>query len=305
MSDSEKQQKLENLTPEQEALMYKVRDFWLDRFFSCQNRLDKDRSPEYINWLYELSGFKAPQIFFCDSPQACQEKIYELKNGKREPEAFSSYGNVWDYGWVSFYDFFTQIGVINDEKFNKYKEMMLCNIFDMIQLEDYCIVSDMPTEIHREAVQQRLHREDGPAIVFADGYSQYYWMGINVPKEWIENPDGITKETITGEENAEKRRCLMEILGAEAYYDRLGGIEVIDEDNDQYGKPMRLLRSKEIDPIINDYVYFLNVTDTSTDRVYNLYPNVRDFPDAKRNVWSAKASTFSMKREDFDVVEES
>lgn len=304
MSNSE-QQKLESLTPEQEALMEVVKNFWLDRFFSCQNRLDREKATEYINWLYELSGFKKPQIIFCDSPMACQEEVFKLKGGKREPEQFSAYGNVWDYGWVSFYDFFTRIGIINDDNFNKYKDMLLTNIYDMIQLEDYCIVSDMPTLIKREAVQNRLHCADGPAVQFADGYSQYYWMQVNVPEEWIMNPDSITAETIHNESNAEKRRCLMEILGAESYYEKLGGVVVVDEDVDAYDKPMKLLRSKEIDPIINDYVYFLSVVDTSTDRVYNLYPNVRDFPKAKENVWSAKASTFSMNAEDFDVVEES
>lgn len=56
---------------------------------------------------------------------------------------------------------------------------------------------------------------------------------------------------------------------------------------------------------INDHVYFLIVTDTSTDRVYNLFPNTRDYPEAKLNVYSAKASTFKRKKEQFNLIAES
>lgn len=297
--------KLEKLSKEQEELIDKVKNFWINRFFSCKHRMDRVKTEEYVEWIYELSGYKKPKVIFCDSPMACQEEVFKLKNGKREYEQFSSYGNIWDYGWISFYDFFTQIGVLDNEKFNKYKNFILCNFYDMIQLEDYCIVSELPIELKREAIQNRLHCEDGPSIKFADGYEQYYWMGINVPKEWIMNPESITGETIQKELNTENRRCIMEIIGAKRFFELLGGVVVIDVDMDAYGKPMKLLRSKDIDPIINDYVYFLNVIDTSTDREYVLFPNVKSFPKAKENVYSAKASTFSLTKEDFELIEES
>lgn len=296
---------LEKLTPEQEELMYEVRDYWINKLFSCKNRVaPKEKLQPYIDWLYSLAGYESPEIIVVGSPMAVQEEVFKLK-GKREPESFASNGNVWDYDWVAFYDFFTQIGVINYDQFNKYKELMELHIYDMVQLEGYCIISDMPVEIYREPVNQRLHRSDGPAVVFPDGYEQFHWNGVAVPREWIMEPETITAETIRGEENAEKRRILMEIIGAEAYYEKLGGVELVDEDLDAYGKPMKLYRSKEVDKIINDYVYFLSVVDTSTDRIYNLYPNVRDFPDAKTNVYSAKASTFNKTKEEFYVVEES
>lgn len=296
--------KLESLTQEQLELAEKIKNFWIDRVFSCSNRLDRERATSYIDWLHELCGLSKTEVVFCDSPMECQKKAQALMNTS-EYISFSSKGNIWDYGWVSFYDFFTQIGVINDENFNKYREMLLCNIYDMIQLSTHTFVSDMPTVIKREAMRNRLHCEDGPAVQFSDGYSQYYWMGINVPSEWIMDRSSITKETIRNESNAEKRRCLMEILGASDYYELLGGVKLIDEVEDAYGKPMKLFRSKTKDSIINDYVYYLSVVDTSTDRVYNLFPNVRDYPKAKECAYSAKASTFQMTKEEFEVIEES
>jgi hypothetical protein len=46
------------------------------------------------------------------------------------------------------------------------------------------VVSDRPSEIH---LDDRFlpHREDGPAIVFRDGWSVYAWNGKAVPERWI------------------------------------------------------------------------------------------------------------------------
>jgi hypothetical protein len=294
---------LTELTPEMEKQMIETRDYWLDKFFSCKNRTNKEKAVECIAWLYSMINEPAPEVVFVDSPMACQLTAQE-RTGTKEFFEFPVYGNVWDYAWVSFYDFFEKIGIVKHDDFTKYKELMECNIYDMLQLQGLCIVSDMPTKISRDA-QNRLHCDDGKAIEWADGYGQYYWRGVTVPEKWILHPEEVTAEEVKGEENLELKRCLMEIVGPERYYEILGGVNIIDEDVDAYGKPMKLMRSKTKDKAINDYVYFLLVTDTSTDRVYSIYPNVKEFPDAKKNVWSAKASTFRQTKEEFDSIAES
>ena len=45
-------------------------------------------------------------------------------------------------------------------------------------------LTDRPSEIHVNA-QKVPHREDGPAIVYRDGWSVYAWNGKCVPKAWI------------------------------------------------------------------------------------------------------------------------
>ena len=62
---------LEKLTNEQEKLMAIVRDEWLNRFFSGHG-IDKKKATRGIEWLYEFSGLKNPQIVFVDSPLAAQ-----------------------------------------------------------------------------------------------------------------------------------------------------------------------------------------------------------------------------------------
>jgi hypothetical protein len=235
------------------------------------------------------------------------EKIMKdlgIKEKKPTFVSYASYGSIWDFGWASFYDYFQEIGVVQNDDFTKFKELLKSGVYDQIQLAGVCICSNMPTQIHADE-QNRLHSEDSPAIAFSDGYEVFFWHGIPVPEHWIMDKMSIDKQDIRDADNAEKRRCIMEIIGAERYYEQLGGVTLIDEDKDAYGKPMKLYRSKDKDDIIRDYVYFLSVTDTSTDRVYNIYPNVKQFPKAKENVWAAKASTFNKTAEEFKPIEES
>ena len=77
---------------------------------------------------------------------------------------------------MSFYDFFTQIKVFNHKGFNSFKKILLSAIYDMIQLEGFCIVSALPDKIERDE-NNRLHCENDSAIHFKDGYELYFWHG--------------------------------------------------------------------------------------------------------------------------------
>lgn len=131
-----------------------------------------------------------------------------------------------------------------------------------------------------------MHNENGPAITFEDGYKLYFWHGINVKKEWIEDKSSITKEVFMKEDNAEVRRCIQEILGND--FIKILDVELIDEGVD-CGHPIRLFKTKEEDKIANQFIYFLNVTCPSTGREY--YHCVRENTsalDAKKSMWGGK-----------------
>jgi len=165
---------------------------------------------------------------------------------------------------------------------------MYSGVYDMIQLESFCIVCSLPA-ILKKNIGDRLHCSDGPAIAWKDGYELYYWNGVNVSKDWIMNPESITKEMVLKETNAEKRRTMKEIIGVEKFINLLD-VSVIDEDIDEHKLPMKLLKSKSKDDLFNDYWYFLNVVCPSTNREYfiSVMPT--------NNVWLAKASTFQGKK---------
>ena len=212
--------KLEKLTKEQESKMLQVKQYWLDYIFSCKNSLNREKAKISIDWLYQFCGLNKPIVIFVDSPMACQyATLYAKAWGKHlqvsgaqvwdqvgaqvgdqvwaqvwaqvrdqgfEFENFAGYqgGSVYDYGWVSFYDFFTQIGVINHKDYNEFRNLLSSGIYDMIQLKGFCIVSDLPKEISRNQNNQ-LHSVTGPAIAFKDSYSQHYVNGRFLPEKYF------------------------------------------------------------------------------------------------------------------------
>ena len=247
--------KLEQLSPEQEQKMMSIRDFWLNYIFSCKNQVNKEAAKIGIDWLYKLAGKNEPVIIHVDSPMACQYAVHYLKaytkviekllgersepsmaqvrdqvgDQKMEYQSFAwiQGGSIADYYWVSFYDFFTQIGVINHEGFNQFKNVLLSGIYDMIQLNGYCIVSSLPKRIIRNA-SGRLHNPTGPAIEFADGYAQYYVNGRALPAWiWEKAAAGeITKEMFLQETNSEIKGGMYEVLGQKKMMDLLGAVEI-------------------------------------------------------------------------------
>lgn len=89
--------------------------------------------------------------------------------------------------------------------------------------EDVCVVSERPREIHTEPDspdgQVRLHRADGPAVRYADGWSAHAWHGTTVPEWVVERPSAAR---IAREHNVEIRRCAIERMGWGAYLDEAG-----------------------------------------------------------------------------------
>jgi len=104
------------------------------------------------------------------------------------------------------------------------------------------ILSERPTCLHRDE-QHRLHNTSGPAIQYPDGWGVCAVHGVRVPKDVIENPENLTPQRITGEENVEVRRVMLERYGAGRYLRDIGA-EVLDADVDQLGNPRRLLRAE-------------------------------------------------------------
>lgn len=89
--------------------------------------------------------------------------------------------------------------------------------------EHVCVVSERPLEIHTEADgragRRRLHRADGPAVRYADGWTTHAWHGTTVP-EWVIADPAV--ERIAAERNVEVRRCAIERIGWADYLDRAG-----------------------------------------------------------------------------------
>jgi hypothetical protein len=198
----------------------------------------------------------------------------------------SIFGNLSDYGWTCLYDFINNeiFPYYNFDPWTNWKKLIESNIYDMIQLDGLCIVMSMPCKISTDDLK-RIHNESESSVSWRDGYEVYSWHGIIVQKEWIVKKEMITKQIIIKETNAEKRRCLQEILGSKKFAEILG-CEVVDEDMDLQGNKMKLWRTKEKDSICNEFIQFYNCICPSTGREYWIC-----VPETCKNTWGAKAWT--------------
>jgi len=78
--------------------------------------------------------------------------------------------------------------------------------------------------------QMRIHRESGPAITWGDK-KQYWWHGVEVPSEWIEDTDSVDPSLCLTHQNIEQRRALCEIIGWDKVVSQLKP-DVLDVDQD-------------------------------------------------------------------------
>lgn len=114
---------------------------------------------------------------------------------------------------------------------------------------------ERPAVIARNASGQ-LHRTDGPAVEFRDGWGVHALNGVRVPKEWIEDRATIDPKLGLTHPNIEQRRELRSLLGWPLILEAVGGVKVIDGDpqsqrgavieidlDDDDGRPARFLQA--------------------------------------------------------------
>lgn len=241
---------LEELTAEQEALMYEVRDEWFDRALFKTRTVDQEEVTPYIAWLYSLAELEAPEVRVVDSPYAAkkmaEEEVKKRKKANKDTEYDWLYcGLGHSSGWVAYYDFFERIGVVDNEDFRKFREFMKCGVWDVIVFDDLAITCNGPSAVSldgegRPWSERRMHSIEGPAIQWRDGYKQYYVAGVHMDGDLIENPGKITKERIFGERNVEVRKALIDIVGMNQFMSMTNATE-LDKDTDGQGMPRRLL----------------------------------------------------------------
>lgn len=167
-------------------------------------------------------------------------------------EDFAWYANVGDYGWIAFYQFFAEIGRLQQPSFERYRNMMLNGIWDMLQMDNVCVYSTKPLFIRRNE-EGRMHSLDGPCILFQDGFKRYFINGREVPGWIIDNPETITSEKFFAEPNNDVRGAMMTVLGTEKFALMLD-CELVSTDHAN-NETYELYRSKQADPTLGHLQY--------------------------------------------------
>ncbi|MEU8247396.1 DUF6745 domain-containing protein [Nonomuraea sp. NPDC048916] len=89
--------------------------------------------------------------------------------------------------------------------------------------ERLAIVTDRPVELHLDELG-RLHRADGPALSYRDGFVLHAWHGMPVPAGFGAEMLELTPGRIRNEPNAELRRVMLEHFGLERYLAESGAV---------------------------------------------------------------------------------
>jgi hypothetical protein len=175
-------------------------------------------------------------------------------------------------GWLSFFDYFRRIGVINDDKnFNMFRDMIRAGIWASCYYEHRVLVCRLPIKVSKDE-QGKLHSITGPAVQWRDGLDQYFLHGVNFGENLhndMSEPDlwknvvskNLSFKEIVGISNIEQRYAALKLYGAEKLLQEAGAkrIDKSERGNELY-KIENLIRGRTLK--------LLKYKDHSTDRIY-------------------------------------
>ena len=163
---------------------------------------------------------------------------------------------LWDAGWLSFYDYFNRLGVTNHAGLNKYLAYARSGVFYSIFRKDFAILCNRPMYINRDE-NNRLHGDGKPAILWRDGWSQYFLHGVRVPADYALTPAGkLDPKLALTEKNADIQRELIRKIGPERVLTEAGAKELDDWEDPNTGFKYRLMEMAIGDNIQRRYLYF-------------------------------------------------
>lgn len=172
------------------------------------------------------------------------KKVNSIKTGYVYPFLYGNF-NVSYFALYTYVRDVLKVEYDNNNLYNLYEK--LCDYSYMYPFEDICFCCEKPKEIHR--VDDKLHAEDRPAVLYSDGFCLYMLNGIEVD-EWIikTKPKDFKIKDVFAIENIEVRNEAIKKMG-EYFYEKLDS-KVLDEDtiyidnnNKVYLEPKKGLRA--------------------------------------------------------------
>jgi hypothetical protein len=82
-----------------------------------------------------------------------------------------------------------------------------------------CWLAERPDILKTDA-RGRLHSTEGPALRYRDGWSEWVWKGVVVPRWAVEHPERISPAAIAAEIEGPVRRSLIDIMTPERFVAR-------------------------------------------------------------------------------------
>lgn len=204
------------LTPEQEAMLPVYRDKWIEIGLKT-GPCNYEEECKWVNLAYEKAGLDPPkEILRARGPREAIKMISE-RTGETKSEVLSGqmYGQH-DANWLGYYEYFwKEVGIEE------------CHLIEGLigiaqnggwwnAYETFALIQDRPIEIHRDE-EGRLHREDGPALSYADGLQVWSIDGYRVNEQIVLRPETLTIDQIHTESNADVQSIMIDRFGWDRY----------------------------------------------------------------------------------------
>ncbi|MEV4345814.1 DUF6745 domain-containing protein [Actinoplanes sp. NPDC049596] len=155
--------------------------------------------------------------------------------------------------------------------------------------ERFAVLTERPTTLTRDNVG-RLHRGEGPAMDFPDGYGLWAWRGMPIPPGLVAELPTLTVARIQSEQNAELRRVMLEHFGYERYLREAGARDI---GSDETGTLWRLDLDGD-EPLVMVEVVNSTPEPDGTSRIYWLR-----VPPQTRTAREGVAWTFGLTSDDY------
>jgi hypothetical protein len=193
---------------------------------------------------------------------------------------------VSDYNWLSFYEVFDKF--IKGEPRKNFKKMvkyMESGIFMCVQLDGLCVVCGHP-KIKRDD-KGRLHSIKEQAVIFPDGYSQYYINGIGFTKEEFEkfSQGKMSALEIMNWKNQDQKRVMAMNYGNDKLIKELNAKE-LSREKDACGNDMVLWKiEQEEEPMI----FYEGIDNSKNEKIYlRLPPEFEKRRPIEAKLWTFK-----------------
>jgi hypothetical protein len=257
---------IESLTPQQEAMLDVYAKRYTEMGLSIKP-IDHTKAEEILRRCYTLQGLLAPQqILWYPSPFAMMVGAARMKvrdelidKGIPETEAEEQSNQIFDVskelskeaksrvssmldnccfgqheaGWLSWVQFFREEVGLKEETEEIVALIETAEALHWwLPFENICFASERPIEQHMtdpDAEGNRnLHKNGGPALRYAEGFSLYMLNGVEVP-EWLAVTPAteLDAKKVISLDNAEQRKEGIKKLGLEKLFKELKA-EVID-----------------------------------------------------------------------------
>ena len=95
---------------------------------------------------------------------------------------YSSYIDLSNYGWVSFFDFFEKVNVLDNFKFKQYKKLIKSGVFNAYEYENIVFAIQPPTYVSRDS-SGRLHSVEGSSVRFKDSSEYFFIHGVGIKEK--------------------------------------------------------------------------------------------------------------------------